>query len=199
MFWNALNISDTGEGYRWQWRYRFTILLLQETFPCLHKSRVQQETNVRVKYFHRTMYHLRRWMRDTRWRIWLWHSATSRKVTGLIPDGVNGIFYWHNPSSRTMTVRLTQPLTEMSTRNNSWEGKGDWCVGLTTLPPSCADCLEIWEPQPPGLSMPVTELLYLYPYHRWMPYRYPLQRYDPRKVFSREYRYTHVTYNTIWR
>jgi hypothetical protein len=27
---------------------------------------------------------------------------------------------------------------------------GDRCVGLTTLPPSCADCLEIWEPQPPG-------------------------------------------------
>jgi hypothetical protein len=24
------------------------------------------------------------------------------------------------------------------------------CMGLTTLPPSCADCLEIWEPQPPG-------------------------------------------------
>ena len=30
------------------------------------------------------------------------------------------------------------------------EGKGGWCVGLTTLPPSCADCLEIWEPQSPG-------------------------------------------------
>ena len=29
-------------------------------------------------------------------------------------------------------------------------GKGGWCVGLTTLPPSCADCLEIWEPQPAG-------------------------------------------------
>jgi len=29
-------------------------------------------------------------------------------------------------------------------------GKGGWCVGLTTLPPSCADCIEIWEPQPPG-------------------------------------------------
>jgi len=25
-------------------------------------------------------------------------------------------------------------------------GKGGRCVGLTTLPPSCADCLEIWEP-----------------------------------------------------
>ena len=42
-----------------------------------------------------------------------------------------------------------QTLTEMSTRNISG-GKGGRCVGLTTLPPSCADCLEIWEPQPPG-------------------------------------------------
>jgi len=29
-------------------------------------------------------------------------------------------------------------------------GKGSQCVGLTTLPPSCANCLEIWESQPPG-------------------------------------------------
>jgi len=29
-------------------------------------------------------------------------------------------------------------------------GKGGRCVGLTTLPPSCADCLETWDPQPPG-------------------------------------------------
>jgi hypothetical protein len=28
--------------------------------------------------------------------------------------------------------------------------KGGRCVELTTLPPSCADCLEIWEPQTPG-------------------------------------------------
>jgi len=27
--------------------------------------------------------------------------------------------------------------------------KGGQCVGLTTSPPSCADCLDIWEPQPP--------------------------------------------------
>jgi hypothetical protein len=38
-------------------------------------------------------------------------------------------------------------------------GKGGWCVGLTTLRPSCADCLEIWNPQ--GLSRPVMGLLYL--------------------------------------
>jgi len=29
-------------------------------------------------------------------------------------------------------------------------GKSGRCVGLTTLPSSCADCLETWEPQPPG-------------------------------------------------
>ena len=69
---------------------------------------------------------------------------------GLIPDGVNGIFHWHNPSSRTTALGLTQLLTEMSTRNTSWGSKGGRCIGLTTLPPSCADCLEIWEPQPPG-------------------------------------------------
>jgi len=27
--------------------------------------------------------------------------------------------------------------------------KGSRCVGLTTLPPSSADYLEMWEPQPP--------------------------------------------------
>jgi len=48
-----------------------------------------------------------------------------------------------------MALGLTQPLTEMSTRNIFW-GKGGRCVGLTTLPLSCADFLEIWEPQPPG-------------------------------------------------
>ena len=85
-----------------------------------------------------------------RWRSWLRHCATSRKVAGSIPDGVIGIFHWHNPFGRTMALGSTQPLTEMSTRNVSWGGKGGRYVGLTTLPPSCADCFEIWEPQPPG-------------------------------------------------
>ena len=29
--------------------------------------------------------------------------------------------------------------------------KGGPCVGLTTLPPSCVDRLEIWDPQPPTI------------------------------------------------
>ena len=40
-----------------------------------------------------------------------------------------------------MALGLTQPLTEMSTRV-----KDGMSVGLTTLPPSFADCLQIWEP-----------------------------------------------------
>ena len=59
----------------------------------------------------------------TRWRSWLRHCATSWKVAGAIPDGVIGIFHWHNPSGRTMALGSTQPLTEMSTRNISWEVK----------------------------------------------------------------------------
>jgi len=44
-----------------------------------------------------------------------------------------------------MALGLTQPLTEMTTSRVSLGGgvKGGRCVGLATLPPSCADCLEI--------------------------------------------------------
>ena len=37
-----------------------------------------------------------------------------------IPDGVIGIFHLHNRFGRTMALRLTQPLREMSTSNISW-------------------------------------------------------------------------------
>ena len=43
-----------------------------------------------------------------------------------------------------MALGSTQSLTEMS------KGKIGRCVQLTTLPPSWADCHEIWELQPPG-------------------------------------------------
>jgi len=67
--------------------------------------------------------------RGTRWHSWLRHCATSRKVAGSIPRGVNGILHWHNPSGRTMTLGLTQPLTEMRTRNISWGVKAASAYG----------------------------------------------------------------------
>ena len=76
-----------------------------------------------------------------------------------------GIFHWFNPSDRTLALESTQPVTKMSTRVISWWCKGGRCVGLVTLPPSCADCVEIprtstsWSPE--GLSRPAQGLLYL--------------------------------------
>ena len=56
-----------------------------------------------------------------RWRSWVSHCATSREVAGSIPDGVIGIFLIeYKPSGRTMALGLTEPLTEISTRNISW-------------------------------------------------------------------------------
>ena len=60
----------------------------------------------------------------TRWHSWLRQCATSQKVAGSIPDGVDST----------------------SNRNEYQEyflwGQGSWCIGLT-LPPSCAYCHEI--------------------------------------------------------
>jgi hypothetical protein len=92
----------------------------------------------------------------TRWRSWLRHCATNRKVAGSIPDGVTAILQWLNPSGRIVVLGSTQPLTEMSIPGILPGGKDGQCVGLTTLPPSCVDCLEIlgastsWNPK--GLS-----------------------------------------------
>jgi hypothetical protein len=46
-------------------------------------------------------------------------------------------------------------LIDSASNRNEYQGyslggKVGRCVGLTTLPHACADCLEIWEPQPTG-------------------------------------------------
>jgi hypothetical protein len=71
-----------------------------------------------------------------------------------------------------MALWATQLLTALNTRNISWgEGvKGGRCVGLTTLPPTCTNCLEIWEPQSTGTlrarpDLYRDDLLYIF----WVP------------------------------
>jgi len=65
----------------------------------------------------------------TLWLSWLRHCATSRKVEGSIHYGVTGSFHWHNTSGRTITLGLTQPLTEMSTGNIYWGVKTTGAYG----------------------------------------------------------------------
>jgi hypothetical protein len=55
--------------------------------------------------------------------------APSRNVAGSIPDGVIGIFHWHNPSGCTMALGLTQSLIEMSVRNIFWVVKAAGAKG----------------------------------------------------------------------
>jgi len=90
----------------------------------------------------------------TLWRSWLRHCVIRRKAAGSIPVGVTGIFHGFSPSGRTMALRSTQPLTEMGYQKYFLEDKGGRCIALT-LRISCADCLEVWEPQTPGTSGPV--------------------------------------------
>jgi len=82
--------------------------------------------------------------RSSQCRGWRRHCATGRKMAGPIPNVVIGILHLLDPSGRTIFLGSTHPLTERSTRNISL-----W-VDLITLPSSCADCPEIWEPQLPG-------------------------------------------------
>jgi hypothetical protein len=64
------------------------------------------------------------------------YYATSRKVAGSIPDEVIGFFNSPNPSSRTVALRSTQPLTEMST-TNLLGGKGRPARGADNLAAIC--------------------------------------------------------------
>jgi len=58
---------------------------------------------------------------------------------------------------------IALPLTYLS-------GKGGRHLGMTTLPPSCAKCHEIWEPQPPGTLEGLSRYcfnFYLFTWQRW--------------------------------
>ena len=62
--------------------------------------------------------------------------------------------HWNFSLTQSFWPHCGPGVDSASNRNEYQEyflgGKGGRCLGLTTLPPSCVDCLEIWEPQPPG-------------------------------------------------
>lgn len=80
---------------------------------------------------------------STQWLSQLRHCTTSQQVMGMIADRIIEIFYWLNSSDCPVTLGLTQPVTVMNTWGYLLGVKGAWFVGLTTLPPLCANCLVI--------------------------------------------------------
>ena len=69
------------------------------------------------------------------------HCATSRRLPGSIP-GHWGFFSGASDSSMC-------PGVDSASKNEYQDipgGKDGWCTRVTTLPLSCAECLEILEP-----------------------------------------------------
>jgi hypothetical protein len=100
-------------------------------------------------------YHLTQWIiccrrcevRSTWQRSWLGHCATSRKVTGSSPDDVIGFFNLPNPSSHTIALGSTRPLTETSTRNLPG-CKGRPACKADNLTANCKPIFyKMWEPR----------------------------------------------------
>jgi len=62
--------------------------------------------------------------------------------------------HWNFSLTHSFRPHYGPGVATASNRNEYQEyfvgGKGGRYVGLTNLPHSCADCLEIWETQPPG-------------------------------------------------
>jgi len=72
----------------------------------------------------------------------VWTGGKSRPHRDLIPD---------LPARSQSLYRLSYPAHNRNEYHEYFLGcKDGRCLGLTTLQHSCADCLEIWEPELPG-------------------------------------------------
>jgi hypothetical protein len=98
-----------------------------------------------------------------RQRSWLRHYAASRRAAGSSPEEVSFFFFnLPNPSSRTMAMVTTQPLTKMSTRNfPGGKGRSVRKADLTEFcePTVWRKCGSLDVSQPYGPSQPCVHSL----------------------------------------
>jgi len=97
-------------------RIRGTISFSKKTLSCgitywMCYCQIKEQHNISLN----STYLFQLW--GTAVAQWLRCCVTNRKDAGSNPDGIIGIFQWHNPSDRTMALGSTQPLTEMNTRS----------------------------------------------------------------------------------
>jgi hypothetical protein len=116
---------------------------------CKRSLNVTWKSTFRQNYqprFLPTQFHLSllgsSWVAQTRRTDWWrkWECLKKGSTISLLAAVHLGCMLQAQLKKKERGPVQTQPLREMSTRN----------IGLTTLPPSCADCLEIRKPQPPG-------------------------------------------------
>jgi hypothetical protein len=129
--WVFTCLPENGNSVPLTHRFVFPLLFPSEQIDCTWPKATDREAHCvsQPHSYNHTLLHLIEnkiyvvtiGCGGTQWRGWLRYCATNRKVASSIPDGVTGIFHWHNPSGRAMALGSTQPLTEMSTRNISWE------------------------------------------------------------------------------
>jgi hypothetical protein len=89
-------------------------------------------------------------IREMLWSSWLRRCATSREVAGSFPHNVMTLWH-HDPGTGSASKRHEN-------QEYLLESKCGRCVRLTTLPHSCTDCNEIWDPQTPGTLRACTGL-----------------------------------------
>jgi hypothetical protein len=82
-----------------------------------------------------------------------WTRAVAQLAQALCykPKGRGFDSRLYNPSGRHAAVRVDSVCNRNEYQEYFLRGKNGRCVRLTTLPFSCVDCHEIWEPQPPGI------------------------------------------------
>jgi hypothetical protein len=97
----------------------------------------------------------------TRWHSWLRHCAYKTEGRGF-DSGWRNWLNWLNPSGSIMASNRNEYQVYLGV-------KGSPCLGLTTWPPSCANCLEILEASTywsrKGLSSPVKGQLFFLRYN----------------------------------
>jgi hypothetical protein len=82
------------------------------------------------------------------------HAVAQLLALRYKPEGRGLDSRWCHRNFSLTSFRLHAGVDSASNGSGNQEyilgGKSDRCLGLINLAPSCADCLEIRDPQPPG-------------------------------------------------